>query len=713
MINWPELEARDRKNNQLLEELQAFKARVTEVDRLRQENESLKAEISKLRKYQKDQPTSSESRIVLSELSPNKRTNTHRVTSPKTPSGDGDSDLAKKYKTLKAEYKDVLRTNQGYKTKLRQRKETIESWAKHSDLQEEKIKELLNKLKTRRPTEVLGKGDTKTIDDVGLDGVPPRGSSPGSSLKQEPPLSPPTVVIPGPCNAPLPSKHISSEAQLHHLPCVITDIADELPSIPSLSADDVSLPPHLYPPKESGAITVKSEPSSDGPVFISARPVRKRKYGNDEPESSRIRKIKAEHSSSPGVERVGEPHSSAAESIDFEDEVHVPTPRKRKFTLNDIRVNQDTDIEGTPRPKFSEILRSSAPGVSTPDRPFSASRRTMGPDDTHQTSGMRENFVQLHGYNQTKKRHSTSFLSVGVMDLAEDGDAGLESASNPVLRGRLYTMLNSPLRDSLVSTNKTTLPSGQLSRSATPKLTPQRELPWKKNKTVDETTPISIIRAKNSTVQSPQPSVVRNRGPKKPSILRDDLPRGRSATRESIPLRDRPIERLRPEDFKPNPQYNDGLTYVYDEVVRGKEARAALSGCIDPNCCGKTFRHFAEAERRMVGSSVTTRAEDIKLLENYLGDEAWKLGPMLREDKEQIWLEAKTWELANKFGKHRQRYSRMPTPPGFWAVDFPSTQERAEEMRQAEEIRKALVHDRYREAMRTGGSWLFRDEEPR
>lgn len=175
------------------------------------------------------------------------------------------------------------------------------------------------------------------------------------------------------------------------------------------------------------------------------------------------------------------------------------------------------------------------------------------------------------------------------------------------------------------------------------------------------------------------------------------------------------MDKLRPEDFKPNPRYNDGLSYVYDEVNRGKSAaeRAAQAGCTDPSCCGKTFRAFAEAERSHLGPSVATRAEDIRLLEDYLGDEAYKLGTMAREEKEETWLQAKTWELANKFGKHRQRYARMPSPPGFWNVEFPNTQERAEERRQAEEIRKALVHERYREAMRPGGKWLFRDEEPR
>jgi len=52
----------------------------------------------------------------------------------------------------------------------------------------------------------------------------------------------------------------------------------------------------------------------------------------------------------------------------------------------------------------------------------------------------------------------------------------------------------------------------------------------------------------------------------------------------------------------------------------------------------------------------------------------------------------------------------MRSPPGFWNADFPSTQEMEAEREEAAKREKQTVQDRYREAMRPGGRWLFRDE---
>jgi hypothetical protein len=83
---------------------------------------------------------------------------------------------------------------------------------------------------------------------------------------------------------------------------------------------------------------------------------------------------------------------------------------------------------------------------------------------------------------------------------------------------------------------------------------------------------------------------------------------------------------------------------------------------------------------------------------------------MSKEERAEIWVEAKTRELANKYGKHRHRFSRMRSPPGFWNADFPSTQELDADRAEAGKRENELIQDRYREAMRSGGRWLFRDE---
>jgi hypothetical protein len=119
---------------------------------------------------------------------------------------------------------------------------------------------------------------------------------------------------------------------------------------------------------------------------------------------------------------------------------------------------------------------------------------------------------------------------------------------------------------------------------------------------------------------------------------------------------------------------------------------------------------MAQAELQAAGSSLTHRAADIKLLEDYLGDQAYRLGTMNRLEREEVWLEAKTRELANKHGRHRHRFSRRQSPPGFWNADFPSTQEMQMDREEADKREKRLVEERWREAMRNDGRWMFRDE---
>lgn len=52
----------------------------------------------------------------------------------------------------------------------------------------------------------------------------------------------------------------------------------------------------------------------------------------------------------------------------------------------------------------------------------------------------------------------------------------------------------------------------------------------------------------------------------------------------------------------------------------------------------------------------------------------------------------------------------MPSPPGFWRTDFPSTQEDEADRTAGRRMEAEMIQERYREAMRPGGRWRFRDE---
>jgi len=72
--------------------------------------------------------------------------------------------------------------------------------------------------------------------------------------------------------------------------------------------------------------------------------------------------------------------------------------------------------------------------------------------------------------------------------------------------------------------------------------------------------------------------------------------------------------------------------------------------------------------------------------------------------------DARTRITADRRGKHRHQHERHTTPPGFWRTDMPTTQELEHDREEARRLERKKVEERWREAMREGGLWLFRDE---
>ncbi|CAI4215266.1 unnamed protein product [Parascedosporium putredinis] len=175
-------------------------------------------------------------------------------------------------------------------------------------------------------------------------------------------------------------------------------------------------------------------------------------------------------------------------------------------------------------------------------------------------------------------------------------------------------------------------------------------------------------------------------------------------------IRAKALSLLQLDDFKINPAFNGGHDFAYSEVVRNKEERAGLPGCVDMDCCGKGFRAMALAERGNGRRTAEQLVEDRKLLEQFLGDERHRLFSMTKEERVELWVKAKTQELANRIGTHRHRFGRMKSPPGFWRTDFPETQELEEDRAQAARQEREMIQERYQEAVRPGGKWIFRDE---
>jgi hypothetical protein len=445
-------------------------------------------------------------------------------------------------------------------------------------------------------------------------------------------------------------------------------------------------------------IEIKEEPSSDEPVIISERIIRKRKHANDGAEiPTPPRRIKSEQniSSDPIITSevpVFRPH----ESIDLDEEdQRMPTPRKQRPSEHQclqqegpIKHENPSWLHPSEAQSANRVVNTPRGGIDThSDRPVATS---AGP--THrQPGGHKDDRSPIRaGWN----------LDSGIAEVAEDGSelfeprgiAEDERVHTPA-RGRLHSLLQQDLPEKVSPLLPLTRP-GRGTRP--PRMDHEnienvmaRQPPGQRRNISAEASP---------TVETPRAT----------SPMRHAREQGDQS--KPTRLRDRPVAELRPEDFKVNPKYNGGYSYAFSEVVRNKGERAELAGCTDPNCCGRKFRAMAESELNAAGPGILSRVADAKMMEDYLGNEAYRLLGMTREERRELWIKAKTQDLANRYGRHRDRFARRPSPPGYWNPDFPSTQDIEKSKEEGERMERSLVEDRWREAMRGGGRWLFRDE---
>ena len=179
---------------------------------------------------------------------------------------------------------------------------------------------------------------------------------------------------------------------------------------------------------------------------------------------------------------------------------------------------------------------------------------------------------------------------------------------------------------------------------------------------------------------------------------------------EHEPLRARPLHRLGLQDFKFNPVHGD---YAYHETVRRHDEKKSLSGCTDRNCqrCKGLRKYVIDSGYKTAQKLGESQDEaDRRLVQDFLGDNHRKLKKMSTTEQSDLLIEAKVKEFANRFGCHRQAFSRVQEPPGFWELDFPTTQEEADDRAMADVMEREKVQERYWEASRPGGQWIFADE---
>jgi len=184
---------------------------------------------------------------------------------------------------------------------------------------------------------------------------------------------------------------------------------------------------------------------------------------------------------------------------------------------------------------------------------------------------------------------------------------------------------------------------------------------------------------------------------------------------EHEPLRARPLWRLGLDDFKINTKANRGYDFAFSEVVRHREQRHCLPGCTRPECCGHQFQKMIELGGPLQNDSKgiwdsSQGDDDQRLLEEYLGDNRSRLERMTVGEKTETLTKARAQQFAQRHGKHREVFQRRSTPPGFWRADMPTTQETVQDKERSKQMERQQVGERFAEAMKTNGRWVFRDE---
>jgi len=524
-----------------------------------------------------------------------------------------------------------------------------------------------------------------------------------------------------------------------HVQRIISEDEGHRSAIPSSSQTTVD---EQVEPKSLFEQAMEAEDDDDFPEFVSERSL-KRKRG--QPSKSRF-EIYADHSSDGTPikpHRVKEePHSSPPlpafnmtrnETMDLDDPAPhgIKTPRQLR-----TRILHDTD----PAETTHQQRRNSAPltqavknenlddtdlhdlydqmrepqaianiearAFSEPNEPTQAGNAVLRPLDPNVVnSASEEPPTKRSRQAQADQQDKHSFL-------AESGEALPANNRKPRLPPHLARAQMNQRLQALKSPQTPGKTSPKTPKSGSVKIkTEQNPTPPASSSRTTETRSVSKgarsskSKARASPRDDPTPDgpIWTMRAPETRSSARKSRA---SPLKDQVRLRDKPVAELSVKDFKPNPEYNQGFSYAFSETVRKRGDRMCLPGCTNPQCCGSTFRAFAEAQGPLSPS------EEEALLEDYLGDvySNMQLTQMSSEERQELVLQARTKKMAKESGKHREAYERRRTPPGFWRVDFPTTQEQQEDRERAKEQEKAIVQERWLDAHRRGGKWIFKDE---
>ncbi|KAL2889664.1 hypothetical protein HOO65_020206 [Ceratocystis lukuohia] len=707
-------------------ELEALQVRATEADRLEKDNHRLREALSRLQKEKAAQELSKPplGAAVTPQALAVQDTNTT-------------ANIIKLESSLRTLKKNFLTA----KDSLIKRKNERDQWIEYSKNLEKKIASLKSKLKSAQATVTSGLGvvsgdqagektnDTIAIPNTSFSSDAGNGGHRGGAGITT--TAPTGALETGEFELPPISSMAPPPSTINEERICDSQPPDENETLTSDGATDSAtqnLPVLSTVASVSANVQIKEEPSSDDRiVVVEERAVKKRKYNSEHTgRSPAISRIKEEHFSSDSLSSADMHGFSPQESVDLDNVGgNVETPRKGR-TQEDLACSLNVEVYSSQ----PSVIPDSPYQPASDERTPTAARSHLGATHTHtthinllaQSAG-----TPLQGRAGRASLETSSDKTTPVTAIKSTRTMPRSFAAAPTsplndVRGA-SDLRREGRRTSLGSTKIGRTPSTNITSGA-PTQRSSRVPPNSGSNTLAGLDVPEPRRLPFDNVAISRSSLNRSFHEEPESISRrNDASTSRgpnmsfSGALETTPthvrtgaIRTKRPHELQPEDFKINPKFNDGRSYAYTEVVRGRAERAALPGCTDPTCCGQDFRMLARSERGTAPRTAEQLVEDKLYLERYLGDECFRLFAMTREELDELWIEAKAKELADRWGKHRHRFSRMKSPPGFWNPDFPTTQEARNDRDEADKRKKQEVEGRYREAMRPGGRWMFRDE---
>lgn len=477
--------------------------------------------------------------------------------------------------------------------------------------------------------------------------------------------------------------------------------------------------------------------------------------------------IKSEPLSSPRVEAIIA-GLRRTETLDLDETgEHIDTPRKRQRRLDLLRQKSSFSFPPPAADPYAPFSRepygrreergqdlpipAMEPAVSNID--FSAARAADVASHTthkalHPWGHQNQNAFGDGGEQQSAlRKKKPKWSSADFQSVAEDGETFSTKKPHPrydsaMANNLLEDLLDNPaLPDRVLITPVTARKSTALNTGtpnlqrvkgtdtwvtpatkqlptpvtgASKQITAKRPLPWTSKSSTSRSPASGRKQPQTPAVESRRPAVITKMPPSKQTNSR------RSPVKAQTPLRDIPMKQLKPEDFVLNPRAHGELDLTSMDPVRDREARRHLHACTDPNCmqCGQQLRMLAETMPITVGSTLFASSDDgftddERLLKFHLGVhfDPKRIAHMPHGVRKEIILEAKMKIVADRHSRHKLRpNARAKSPPGFWDVEMPTTQEFEARHAEVEDRARELVKERYREATRPDGRWIFRDE---